>query len=304
MHSIDGGTHYVGSFMDEQVVTELDVLMNMHRFSTDFSEWLARFKEVELQSYIERDKARRASSFNVKMGNKGYCFFTPRQAWRARKRFNGKDYVLGYFKKEEACQYMMELAEMAIKHDIFREWYSDIEEYKMLVRKMFDDESGMSRLCKAKAVKAGIMKREDFLNKIPKSYSRQVEQIKDGEVIATFDNTVHAAETLFPDVKHANNSIADCCRGHRVTYKGFCWRYKGENRKRVSENIVKVSNGGTDTMIEQIENGKAIAEFRTYADAAKQFACVDGSKEISRCCRGLKKTYHGYEWRLRKCTGV
>ena len=65
-----------------------------------------------------------------------------------------------------------------------------------------------------------------------------------------------------------------------------------------------VQNPKTPTVhaIEQLLNGEVIATFDTFTEAARQFHNSAGDKEISRCCRGLKKSYLGYEWRFKTPT--
>lgn len=62
-----------------------------------------------------------------------------------------------------------------------------------------------------------------------------------------------------------------------------------------TENMNTYSN---KKKILQLENGNIINEFLNYTEAAKQFNNSDGYKFISKCCRGLKKSYKGYEWKF------
>lgn len=153
---IDGKRYYLHSFMDENIIEELDEIMNEHKFSDDFPEWLYRFKIEELPKYIERDKASRSDSFKKQMGYKGYDWFKPRKCWRIRRIINGHTYVIGYFHNEECCKWMAAEVDKAISEGRFEEWYKNIDFHKLYARKIFDDGSLQSNAVKSTISKLGL----------------------------------------------------------------------------------------------------------------------------------------------------
>lgn len=218
VHAIDGKSYYIASFMDPEIVTEIDTLMNSHRFSNDFGEWVTEFKETVLPDFKKRDSVYRSEKINKTFDNKGYRWFKARNCWRVLKSVENNDFLLGYFRKEESCRQMIKEANNAIQMGLFTEWYSRINEHRDRIRSMFGDE------------------------KLSRSKRNNVS----GAVQNPKTPTVHA--------------------------------------------------------IEQLLNGEVIATFDTFTEAARQFHNSAGDKEISRCCRGLKKSYLGYEWRFKTPT--
>lgn len=52
--------------------------------------------------------------------------------------------------------------------------------------------------------------------------------------------------------------------------------------------------------IVQYKDGLIINKFITFKDASKQFKNPNAYREISKCCRGIKKSYKGYTWQYEK----
>lgn len=48
----------------------------------------------------------------------------------------------------------------------------------------------------------------------------------------------------------------------------------------------------------QYKNDKLIGNYKTISEASRQFNSNSASKSIGECCRGIKKSYMGYEWKL------
>ena len=48
----------------------------------------------------------------------------------------------------------------------------------------------------------------------------------------------------------------------------------------------------------QYKNDKLIGNYKTISDASRQFNSNSASKSIGECCRGIKKSYMGYKWKI------
>lgn len=77
---------------------------------------------------------------------------------------------------------------------------------------------------KMRAYHLGRTITEDNKNKLIKSRSKSVYQIKDNQIIKQWDNISLAQQTL----GISGNHISECCKGKRKSAGGFVWRYANE----------------------------------------------------------------------------
>lgn len=138
---VDGKYYYLHSFKSIELVNEIDSKMNEKKFSNDFPIWFSSFKETELKRYIELDNLYRSKTINEKNNRLGYHYKPKKDLFYARKTYKSKEYSLGYFADERCCQYILEECNLSIKMNVFENWYNDIEEHRMRIRKLFDDKS-------------------------------------------------------------------------------------------------------------------------------------------------------------------
>lgn len=115
--------------------------MNEKKFSNDFPIWFSSFKETELKRYIELDNLYRSKTINEKNNRLGYHYKPKKDLFYARKTYKSKEYSLGYFVDERCCQYILEECNLSIKMNVFENWYNDIEEHRMRIRKLFHAKS-------------------------------------------------------------------------------------------------------------------------------------------------------------------
>lgn len=135
----DGKYYYLHSFKNKEIVDEIDNIINEYKQSNNFINLFNDFKSNKLPSYVEKDNVYRQQIESQKKNKLGYCYLPKKDLYRVKKRLNNKEYVLGYYKDERCCKYILDECNNAIKLGIFSTWYNDIEKNKLRVRNMFND---------------------------------------------------------------------------------------------------------------------------------------------------------------------
>lgn len=135
----DGKYYYLHSFKNKEIVDEIDNIMNEYKQSDNFINLFNDFKSNKLLSYIEKDNVYRQQIESQKKNKLGYYYLPKKDLYRVKKHLNNKEYVLGYYKDERCCKYILDECNNAIKLGIFSTWYKDIEKHKLRVRNMFND---------------------------------------------------------------------------------------------------------------------------------------------------------------------
>lgn len=135
----DGKYYYLHSFKNKELVDEIDSIMNEYKHSDSFIELFKQFKINKLPSYIEKDSIYRQEIESVNKNKLGYSYLPNKDLYRVRKHLNKKIYILGHYKDERCCKYILDECNNAIKLGIFDTWYRDIEKHKLRVRNMFND---------------------------------------------------------------------------------------------------------------------------------------------------------------------
>lgn len=126
---------------------------------------------------------------------------------------------------------------------------------------------------------------EKILKLSAKIRGRQIEQYtKEGVFIREFNSITEAKESV--GLKSAG-SICEALKNFNKTAGGYKWKYKDEKNK------------GFIRKIEQYDlDGNFISEFSCAAEVAKLFN-VKSCSHILECCRGERKTFHGYIWKFK-----
>ena len=107
----------------------------------------------------------------------------------------------------------------------------------------------------------------------------------DGSFVVSFDGVRDAARKT----GISNSSIALVALKKRKSTGGFQWSYE----KVVRMPKIK-KQAGRKTIVQQIKNGKVIAEFGSTTEAAK---FINGdSSSIGKVARGLRKSASGFQW--------
>lgn len=135
----DGKYYYLHSFKNKELVDEIDSIMTEYKHSDNFIELFNQFKINKLPSYIEKDSIYRQEIESANKNKLGYSYLPNKDLYRVRKRLNKKLYMLGHYKDERCCKYILDECNNAIKLGIFDTWYRDIEKHKLRVRNMFND---------------------------------------------------------------------------------------------------------------------------------------------------------------------
>lgn len=115
-----------------------------------------------------------------------------------------------------------------------------------------------------------------------------------GEVIAKHKSIRHAAEAIGV----SNSAISMVCRGVCNSAGGYGWKYEKEEFQKKAEAKVQKRNDTSTIGLPVIQfdlDGKEVARFNSTGDAEKKtgFPRID----ITACCRGRRKTSHGYIWK-------
>ena len=218
----DMNYYYVGSFMNKDIVDELDERFSVIRVLDDFVEKYNEFIKNELEGYKKRDRITRVDNYLSKTGGKGYKWHKARNCWRVIRKIGGHEYCLGYFKDERCCKAMIQEFNTAYENGLFEKWYLDIEKHRYRIKSMFEDDS------RPEAVYENSMK-------------------------------VNCVEV---------NKDLPCIMSPNV----FVCQFD--------------------------DKGDLVGRFNNYKDASRQFGSHSSSKSISECCRGFKRSYGGYYWRL------
>ena len=135
-----------------------------------------------------------------------------------------------------------------------------------------------------------IQRRNDYYALTGVSRVLSVVRIEDGSV---FKNAHEAALSVNGD----NSSIVACCRGKRKTAYGFHWSYLGDEELSNSEKRERYTHRKTSSSksVRCIETGTV---FHSAQDAASWVnGAIGGTyQSILKCCRGERKSTHGYHW--------
>jgi|GEM_PF-3204377 len=116
-----------------------------------------------------------------------------------------------------------------------------------------------------------------------------------GSFIAEYISVNEAARS----VRGADNSkIPACCQGKRKSHAGFQWVYREDYYSSDFEKkdlTLKSINKKAKPVAKYDKNGERVAFFNSATEAAES---GEGScSSITRCARGERGWYRGYEWR-------
>jgi HNH endonuclease/NUMOD1 domain len=136
-----------------------------------------------------------------------------------------------------------------------------------------------------------------------RAHGKAVKQInmKTGETIEIFRCVSDACRKLGKG--HVTNISNVCNQKHKTAY-GYGWEWcekkqveKGKinNGSDISRREFMTRTRGKKVRQINIETGKVIGEFRSINEACRTIG-KEGSGNISKVCRGIKKTAYGYRW--------
>lgn len=104
-----------------------------------------------------------------------------------------------------------------------------------------------------------------------------------GQVIQQFSSLSEAARSINGD----SSCISKACKGKYNSHKGYGWRYKGQplNKKDFSKRSVNQID---------LKTGAILNTYTSLSQAAK--AINGDASYLSKVCRGVQKSSHGYGW--------
>jgi len=123
-----------------------------------------------------------------------------------------------------------------------------------------------------------------------KQYSGQAVPVRqyslEGYFIQDFVSTTEASRISGA----MQSNIVYCCKGDRPTAGGYRWSYLDTSNCKPRPKIIQV---------EQLDkHDNVIGIFESARDAARKLNCAQ--THISKCCKGVKKTYKGCFWRYKR----
>lgn len=147
----------------------------------------------------------------------------------------------------------------------------------------------------------------DISNINPKSlfFNTLIQYDLQGNRIAEFDSYLEASKAIGDRSKGGN--IASVISGEQKSCKGYIFKlepkfiyYDHDLFKRIYDNYIhhntnqsKVSGKG----VNQIKDGKIIATYTSFSEAAKKLGNYNWRNAIAECCKGKRKEWKGFEWK-------
>ena len=120
-------------------------------------------------------------------------------------------------------------------------------------------------------------------------YKKVAQYTTSGRFIKMWNSIKEASDALGID----GGSITNVCKGkYYRTAGGFVWRYC---RAKTHEDIEKVKPYKRG-VLQYEKDGELIREFASVAEASRH-VCASSNAHIIACCKGKRKTAHGYIWR-------
>jgi len=124
---------------------------------------------------------------------------------------------------------------------------------------------------------------------------RSVLQVdSNGEIVGKYESITSAAK----EMGVTKTAISLACRGKCNTAAGYSWMFEDDKLRKNAEQSVQqrrdISTIGLPVVQLDLD-GKEVARFNSTVDAGKKtgFPRID----IAACCRGRRKTSHGYIWK-------
>lgn len=118
----------------------------------------------------------------------------------------------------------------------------------------------------------------------------------DGIYIKTFRSiSLACLELNFPI--SIVNVINNCCKGYYKHAKNYIWRY--EHDTSIVESLIEPH--GKKPIYRYTLDGVFDTEYKCINDALKKLNIKEGQTiHISKCCKGIVNTAHGYRWKYKK----
>jgi group I intron endonuclease len=92
-------------------------------------------------------------------------------------------------------------------------------------------------------------------------------------------------------INHLHTNISACCNNKALSAYGYQWKYYYGNNSDIEQK--KYTN---KIPVEQYSiNGIYMNTYESVSDAARKVGTITG--DISRCCKGLSKLIHGFQWK-------
>lgn len=114
----------------------------------------------------------------------------------------------------------------------------------------------------------------------------------DGTYICSYDSIIEAAKEFEDSISISH--ISECCKGKLYTAYGFVWRYKNDTFDKYLDKDKRFTKCEVYT-----SNDVYIGIFDSILSACN-YLKIDYKKSnshISQCCKGKRKTCHGYKWK-------
>lgn len=109
----------------------------------------------------------------------------------------------------------------------------------------------------------------------------------DGEFVREWPSVAEIGRQL----GYLAGNVTRCCRrvGNHRSYKGYIWSYTKEDRVEPTE------RKRWGKLLQYTLDGELVREWRYVTDVYHELGW--GAQNISKCCRGERKSAYGYVWR-------
>lgn len=124
--------YYLGNISHEEIALQIDSDITNNKHKENFLIWFEQYKLTDFIQYKEKDK--KLTTSDIRSDSKGYYWFKSRNCWKCHITHNLKNYVLGYFKCEDACKILYEEAKNMIKFNKFEIWFQDIKLHRIRIK--------------------------------------------------------------------------------------------------------------------------------------------------------------------------
>lgn len=120
----------------------------------------------------------------------------------------------------------------------------------------------------------------------------------EGQFIRTYYSVTDAQLTITKSCGKQLNAVANKRYGAK-SYMGFLWSFirSKEEGVKLREVYLRSNNFGHKRKVFQYSlDGKFLADYNSYKQAAKVLNLPENGNGIGSCARGEFKTYHGFKW--------
>lgn len=131
-----GNEYFIGSINNEKILKQIHKdLKNRILVNPNITEWINEYRE-EFTQWKTDDEL--LTNIRLRTESCGCYWSEVHKSWKSKIYYNDKEYSLGYFSCFEMGKLLYEEATLHIKYGTFTKWYSNIENKRNEIRKLFN----------------------------------------------------------------------------------------------------------------------------------------------------------------------